>query len=97
MCKNNNFVLNLKNGDILQFKCCGADGPDDYKTINVTALPTSCCPEFNKEAPTTCTDKDASKIGCKQKVFELLNSKALIFAAVAIAVGLVQVRKMVIY
>lgn len=56
----------------------------------MTALPKSCCLELPVEA--VCTVKDASQDGCKQKVFDLLSSKSLIFAAVAIAVALVQVR-----
>lgn len=82
---------NEKVWDMVQTElhCCGINGPDDFPPVlNTTVLPKSCCPLLTE---TNCTKADAIQDGCEQTLFKLLDSKKIIFGAVAIAVGLVQV------
>lgn len=73
-------------------KCCGINSYEDYKPIlNGTNLPQSCCLSLPKEKP--CTKDDASKNGCKSALLNYLSSQSTILAGVAVAVGLIQVRK----
>lgn len=43
------------------FKCCGIDGPDDYKN---STIPSTCCPRTPKE----CKYEDAYKSGCQKSL-----------------------------
>lgn len=74
-------------------KCCGINSASDYIPIlNGTDLPKSCC--LNLDVSKPCTEKDASKNGCKPALLHYLTSQSTILAGVAVAVGLVQVRKL---
>lgn len=72
-------------------KCCGIKSPDDFDPILNGTLPHSCCLSLANDKP--CTKTDASKVGCKSALLEYLSSQSTILAGVAVAVGLVQVKK----
>lgn len=78
-------------------QCCGTYGPNDWEAVykNQT-LPKSCCVEIpineeNKNQEKDCTVDHANKMGCLDKLLQLLDSKTLILAGVVLAVAGVQV------
>lgn len=67
-----------------ELKCCGINGPDDWRSIyrNET-VPSSCCTEPKEK----CTRSLARQDGCKSKLYALLDDSALLlgFAGLSIA------------
>lgn len=77
--------------DLFQFKCCGNDGPLDYKNV---VFPPSCCPNDNL-VHNTCAITQSYNTGCKSvfHAFWSKNIEIIKFAGLGIAlvefVGLV--------
>lgn len=78
---------------MLQFTCCGINGPDDWQPIfQNSTLPSGCCTGPTPEGKCIRTDKDhVNEVGCKSKLLDFLDRKSLIFGAVGLAVALIQV------
>jgi len=72
-----------------ELKCCGIDGPEDWKNVFPhVELPGSCCQKAAND--TTCTVNTASKTGCKAAIIDYLNSNIVTVVGVAIVVAVVQ-------
>lgn len=78
---------------LLQFTCCGINGPDDWQPIfHNSTLPSGCCTGPTDEGKCIRTDKEhVNEVGCKSKLLDFLDRKSLIFGAVGLAVALIQV------
>lgn len=78
-----------------EFYCCGINKPEDWKPIfkNET-VPRSCCPAgtIPPDLPknTTCTQEFAAKQGCKHRLYDFLDSYALILGGVGLGIALIQ-------
>lgn len=72
-----------------QFKCCGIDGPSNWKNHFGDQLPSSCC----QKPVATCRVDDESvyKHGCKQSFLDSLLNNLYILAHVGFGAGLIQV------
>lgn len=69
-----------------ELKCCGVNGPDDWKIImkNET-VPASCCEERQN-----CTRQTSRKEGCKTKLYALLDDSALLLGFVGLGIAGIQ-------
>lgn len=69
-----------------ELKCCGVNGPDDWKTIfNNGTVPDSCC-----ENRQNCTRQISHKDGCKSKLYALLDESALLLGFVGLGIAGIQ-------
>ncbi|TMW43689.1 hypothetical protein DOY81_011231, partial [Sarcophaga bullata] len=75
-----------------ELECCGTYGPGDWESVfpNKT-IPSSCCPVINLNEAKDCTIAHASTSGCMHKLWEILDSKTLVLAGVALSVAGIQV------
>lgn len=88
LCNIIKFALNL-----LQFTCCGVNGPEDWKVVfpNKT-LPAVCCPD--KDVSQECTlggPIPYSKNGCLVKFEKIMHDKALLAGGIGLSVCFIQV------
>lgn len=86
--------------DLLQerFKCCGADGRSDYNGSNWSlhynkvsskTVPQSCCGDPVKCAKAT-EDAEVFTVGCRQKLYTLVQDHYLILFGLGVGVGCAQ-------
>ncbi|XP_028172118.1 CD63 antigen-like [Ostrinia furnacalis] len=71
------------------FKCCGTMGAESYEKLNITILPTTCCPtetQFLRTRPRPCFKENAYN-GCL-KIFNALFYAVLTFIIIE-AVGVI--------
>lgn len=84
-----------KTFDIVQtdFKCCGINGPDDWKANNIS-MPATCCSgqEITGGVPAPCTplSDHFHKEGCLDKLVQYFKDTALVLGGVGIGVAIVQ-------
>lgn len=79
--------------DFLQneLNCCGIKSADDWEPVfNNETLPESCCHQQPMDA-NICTKPNASHDGCMQKLYAVLNNKALLLGGIGIGIALAQV------
>jgi len=70
-----------------ELKCCGVNGPEDWKPLyRNDTVPASCC-EPGRE---TCTRLSARPEGCKEKLYGLLDESALLLGFVGLGIAGVQ-------
>lgn len=85
-----------------ELKCCGIVKPEDWKEIfRNDTVPRSCCPPgtIPPDLPknTTCTQEFAAKQGCKNRLYDFLDSYALILGSVGLSISAIQVILNAIY
>lgn len=83
---------NLIQGEL---KCCGVEDPSDWRPIfKNDTVPSSCCTILPPEAAGCIQEYILSdhKDGCKQKLYDFLDSNALVLGAVGVIIAVVQVR-----
>lgn len=72
-----------------ELKCCGINGPDDWKIIYVNGtVPQSCCKDHQ-----SCTRENSLNLykdGCKTKLYALLDESALLLGFVGLGIAGVQ-------
>lgn len=85
-------IFEEKNGFrvFFQLKCCGIDGPSDWKNVFAN-LPPSCC--LKPIDDTTCTEEheSVSKTGCKPIFFDFLMNNLYMMAGIGLGAAAFQV------
>lgn len=73
-----------------ELNCCGVEGPTDWdRVFHNATLPRECCP-VTLQNVTTCTLEFASQNGCMNKLYNVLNGKALLLGGIGIGIALAQ-------
>ena len=80
---------------VLQFKCCGVNGPNDWEKAGYTPksdLPRSCCFELPRDKP-KCDINDITTdfAGCKKKLQKAIEDNGAFLGATGLIIALVQV------
>lgn len=64
--------------------CCGVEGPTDYG-LHIK-LPVSCC-----EARDICTQLNAYRTGCGEKIYQILENNIKVVGIVVISIAVTEV------
>lgn len=74
-----------------ELHCCGIGSADDWEPVfKNNTLPESCCQHMPLNDH-NCTKPNASREGCKSKLYSVLNSKALLLGGIGIGIAAFQV------